>query len=99
MSGSPHSRLLETVRHLERSSSSSSSSGRKSYLVLHHTPSRLTSLFNLTSVKFEACEDNWGLPVETDFQHLRGGGGYPVEVGATDCLYGYNRFAKVSTSM
>ncbi len=36
-----------------------------------------------------------GLPVESDFSHLRGGGGYAVDVGATDCLYGYNRFAKV----
>lgn len=69
--------------------------GHLSYLALHHTPSRLTSTFNLTSVKFESCDDNWGLPVEESFQHLRGGGGRPVDLGDTDCLYGYNRFAKV----
>ncbi len=90
--------LLPTLHYLE-SSSDAVSAGRKSYLVLHYTPSRVTSLFNLTSVKFEACEENWGLPVERgEFKDIREEGGFAVNVGATDCLYNYNRFAKVKMS-
>ena len=48
-------RLTETVRRLE-SSSKTVGSGAGSYLVFHYTPSPLALDFNLTTVKFEPCD-------------------------------------------
>ena len=47
--------LTETVRRLE-ADSKTVSSGAGSYLVFHYTPSPLALDFNLTTVKFEPCD-------------------------------------------
>ena len=52
-------RLTETVRRLE-ADSKMVSSGAGSYLVFHYTPSPLALDFNLTTVKFEPCDQECG---------------------------------------
>jgi hypothetical protein len=47
--------LLSTIEYLEHRSESIRS-GEKSYLVFHYTPSVLTTLYNMTSIKFEPCD-------------------------------------------
>ncbi len=54
-------RLLETVAYLD-GTSEAVASGERSYLVFHYSPSRLTNTFNLTTVKFEPCDQRWGEP-------------------------------------
>ena len=51
--------LTETVRRLE-ADSKAVSSGAGSYLVFHYTPSPLALDFNLTTVKFEPCDQERG---------------------------------------
>ena len=71
-----------TVRYLE-TQSTAVASGAKSYLLFHYTPSLLSHIYNLTTIKFDPCE-----PVtQWDLYH---GPRQP------NCLYDLNRFAKVS---
>jgi hypothetical protein len=95
-------RLIETVRHLD-SASEAVASGKKSYLVFHYTPSRLTSLFDLTTVKFEPCDQRWGdigFGGGTEITDVEDGGddGDDSHAGSSSahtCFYNSNRFAKV----
>lgn len=66
----------------------------KSYLVYHYTPSLLTSLFKMTNVKFEPCDENWGLSIAYGGDFVE-----DLDVGAMDCLYTKNRFAKVTSML
>ena len=95
-------RLLETVRALE--SSVSVRSGLKAYLIFHYTPSRIASLFNLTTVKFEPCYQRWDTDVGLAYtdQRLHEDGDMMNGTIATSemssssgCFYNFNRFAKV----
>ena len=47
--------LLRTIDYLEHQSISVRS-GERSYLVFHYAPSVLTALYNMTSIKFEPCD-------------------------------------------
>ena len=73
-------------------SSKTVSSGAGSYLVFHYTPSPLALDFNLTTVKFEPCDQRWGdlVPHMNDGRIDRN--------TAPTCLYNFNRFAKVRPS-
>lgn len=71
-----------TIRYLENDSESIQN-GEKSYLILHYTPSLITHLYNLTTVKFDPCDQQW-----TSTHHSNA-------TLSPNCLYEYNRFAKV----
>ena len=47
--------LLKTIDYLENQSASVRS-GKKSYLLFHYAPSVITTLYNMTSIKFEPCD-------------------------------------------
>ena len=74
-----------TVRYLE-TQSKAIRQGEKSYLLFHYTPSLITHIYNLTSIKFDPCEQPW----TSTLYHLNGS-------YSPSCLYDYSRFAKVST--
>jgi hypothetical protein len=81
-------RLMETVQAVDAEAEADADAGRNnSYLLFHYTPSAVTSSFNLTSVKFEPCDERWD---ESEEEEGFAGDG-------PDCLYNYNRFAKVSS--
>ena len=55
----------------------------KSYLLFHYTPSLITHIYNLTSIKFDPC-NQWKQSLyhqKDNFSH--------------NCLYEYGKFAKV----
>ena len=76
--------LHDTISYLENHSQSISN-GQKSYLLYHYAPSRLSTKYDLTNVKFEPCQEDFRDPVF----------GQVADVGNSDCLYSLNRFAKV----
>ena len=81
--------LMKTVHYLE-TQSSSIRSGLNSYLLFHYKPSRLTSLYDLTSIKFEYCD-------QTDQHQSTKPSLYQnSSFFNANCLYNHNRFAKVS---
>ena len=59
--------------------------GTKSFLLFHYSPSLITNSYELTNIKFDPCHQPW----TTMGYH----GNRSV---AADCLYEYNRFAKVT---
>ena len=73
-----------TVEYLDKKSNAIKE-GSKSYLLYHYKPSLVTHVYNLTDIKFDPCDLQW-----------------PNEINninsseSTNCLYEYNRFAKVS---
>lgn len=80
--------LLRTVQYLE-THSKEVAQGTSSYLLFHYSPSRLTSKFDLTPVKFELCDyDSGGHPHHQGLHHH-------INTSSPNCLYNYNRFAKV----
>lgn len=70
-----------TVEYLE-TKSAAIASGEKSYLLFHYTPSLVAHTYNLTSIKFDPC--NQPFPFRSNGSE------------SPNCLYAYNRFAKVN---
>ena len=56
----------------------------KSFLLFHYTPSLITHSYNLTTIKFDPCQQPWTAPIYHANRSV-----------TTNCLYEYNRFAKV----
>ena len=75
-----------TVRYLE-TQSKAIGQGEKSYLLFHYSPSLITHIYNLTSIKFDPCEQPW----TSTLYHSNGS-------ISPSCLYDYSRFAKVLNS-
>jgi hypothetical protein len=75
--------FADTVRYLE-TQSEAIAGGNKSYLLFHYTPSMLTHNYKLTNIKFDTCDQQWS----STLYHTNG-------TVSADCLYNYNRFAKV----
>lgn len=76
-------KLAETVDYLE-TQSATITSGERSYLLFHYSPSKLTHAYNFTTVKFETCDQRWTAPVFLTNTSM-----------SPNCLYNFNRFAKV----
>ena len=58
--------------------------GTKSFLLFHYSPSLITNSYNLTTIKFDPCHQPWTAPIYHANRSV-----------LTNCLYEYNRFAKV----
>ena len=81
-------KLMKTVNYLE-SKSDAVRSGSNSYLLFHYMPSRLTSLYKYTSIKFEFCD-------HTEHHHSTQPSLYQnTSFFNANCLYNHNKFAKV----
>ena len=81
-------KLMQTVNYLENESTSIRS-GDNSYLLFHYKPSRLTSLYRYTSIKFEFCD-------HTEHHHSTQPSLYQnTSFFNANCLYNNNKFAKV----
>ena len=81
-------KLMKTVSYLENQSNSIRS-GANSYLLFHYKPSRLTSLYHYTSIKFEFCD-------HTEHHHSTQPSLYQnTSFFNANCLYNNNKFAKV----
>ena len=84
-------KLMKTVNYLE-TQSDAIRSGSKSYLLFHYKPSKLTSLYKYTSIKFEFCD-------HTDHHHSTQPSLYQnTSFFNANCLYNQNKFAKVTIS-
>ena len=82
-------KLMKTVNYLENQSSSIRS-GANSYLLFHYNPSRITSLYQYTPIKFEFCD-------HTEHHHSMQPSLYQnTSFFNANCLYNNNKFAKVS---
>ena len=85
-------KLMKTVNYLE-TQSNAIRSGSKSYLLFHYKPSKLTSLYKYTSIKFEFCD-------HTDHHHSTQPSLYQnTSFFNANCLYNQNKFAKVTKSL
>ena len=85
-------KLMKTVNYLE-TQSDAIRSGSKSYLLFHYKPSKLTSLYKYTSIKFEFCD-------HTDHHHSTQPSLYQnTSFFNANCLYNQNKFAKVTKSL
>ena len=81
-------KLMKTVNYLENQSSSIRS-GANSYLLFHYNPSRITSLYHYTPIKFEFCD-------HTEHHHSMQPSLYQnTSFFNANCLYNNNKFAKV----
>lgn len=81
--------LLRTIQYLEHQSESIAS-GDKSYLLFHYTPSMISTLYNMTSIKFEPCDQSRWTHNNMFISNL--------SLAAQECLYNFNRFAKVRSN-